>query len=439
MGEANTKKRRAKAVAIAHKNDTTTLRNFLVKEGQLLFPFVDLITQSRLAVDEIIDMAGQAAIEALLQISAEQVAGPKRQGRRGSGLVGWHGSQRGRINLAERKLQVNRPRLRERGRGGQEVEIPAYEAMQRNSRLGERMLEILTAGVSNRKYERVLPEMAETVGVKKSSVSRRFIEESAQELKKLMERRFDALDILVIYIDGIVMASHHVIAAVGVDAAGQKHVLGVVEGASENTAVVKSLLKGLVERGVKPERRRLFVIDGSKALRSAITEIFGVDASVQRCRAHKIRNVSEHLPDELKEQVKAVMRAAYKLPHKEGIARLKKQAEWLEKQYPTAAASLLEGLEETFTVNKLGLTPALMRCLSTTNIIENPNSASRRVTQRVTRWRDGSMVLRWAAASFLEAEKNFRRITGWKELWVLKVALDDASLNNILDLEEASA
>lgn len=439
MGQANTKKRGAKAAGIVHKNDTARLRSFLVKEGQLLLPFVDLITKSRRAVDELIDMAGQAAVEALLQISAEQVAGPKRQGRRDGGAIGWHGSQAGRVKLAERKLQVNRPRLRERKRGGKEVEIPAYEAMQSNARLGERMLDILMTGVSTRKYERVLPEMAETVGVAKSSVSRQFIEASGDELKRLMERRFEQIELLVIYIDGIVIASHHVLAAVGVDCAGKKHILGVVEGASENSTIVKSLLEDLVERGIKPDRRRLFVIDGSKALRSAVTQVFGIDADVQRCRAHKIRNVAEHLPDELKEQVKAVMRAAYKLPHKEGIARLKKQAEWLEKHYPTAAASLLEGLEETFTVNKLGLTPSLMRCLSTTNIIENSNSSSRRVTRRVTRWRNGSMVLRWAAASFLEAEKNFRRIIGWKELWALKSALDNGSLNNILDLDEASA
>lgn len=441
MGKNSTKKNGRKTAAIAHKSDTAQLRTFLAKNGQLLLPMVDLITESRRAVDELVDMAGRAMLESLLIISAEQIAGPKRQGRRdmAAARVGWHGTQQGRVSLSERKLQVNKPRLRTRGKEGKEVEIPAYAAMQNDARLGERMLEIMMNGVSTRRYEKVLPAMADTVGIGKSSVSREFVETSAAGLKDLMERRFDEVDLLVIYIDGIVMASHHVLVAVGVDSMGKKHVLGMAEGASENAAVVRTLLEGLVERGVKPDRRRLFVIDGSKALRSAITQVFGTQMPVQRCRAHKVRNVVEHLPEEMKNQVKAVMRAAYKLSYQEGIARLKKQAEWLETEYPSAAASLLEGLEETFTVNKLGLTPKLMRSLSTTNVIENPNGTSRRSTNRVARWRDGKMVLRWTATSFLNAEKNFRRISGYDELWVLKAALDEGSLHNGLDAVKRSA
>jgi putative transposase len=154
---------------------------------------------------------------------------------------------------------------------------------------------------------------------------------------------------------------------------------------------------------------------------------------------HKMRNVIGHLPKDLQAQVQAVMRAAYKLPYAEGIAKLKKQAEWLAKEHPTAAASLLEGLEETFTINKLGLTPKLMRAFSTTNIIENPNGTARRSLNRVARWRDGEMVLRWAAATFLTAEKRFRRIAGHQELWVLKAALSQALSQNKLDHKEASA
>lgn len=165
------------------------------------------------------------------------------------------------------------------------------------------------------------------------------------------------------------------------------------------------------------------MIDGSKALRSAIDEVFGDAARVQRCRTHKVRNVTERLPKQIAAQIKAVMHAAYQLPEKEGMAKLKHQASWLSTDYPDAAASLLEGLEETFTVNRLKLTPALMRCLATTNIIENPNGAVRRVTHRVCRYRDTQMALRWTAAGFLEAEKSFRRIQGHKELWVLATAL----------------
>jgi len=311
------------------------------------------------------------------------------------------------------------------------VPIPAYEAMQTHARLGRRMLEILMAGVSTRKYETVLPEMAETVGVSKSQVSREFIEASVEALRTLGERRFDEVDLLVIYIDGLVFGVHHVLSAIGVDTKGYKHVLGLVAGASENAAAVTALLEDLVARGVKPAgteggRRRLFVIDGSKALRSGVDAVFGAANPVQRCRSHKMRNVADHLPKDLKGQVKAAMRAAYRLEPTEGMARLRKQAEWLEVEHPSAAASLREGLEETFTVNRIGLPASLRRCLSTTNLIESPQSGVRRRTRRVSRWRDGRMVLRWAASAMLDAEKRFRRIMGYRQLWILKSYLDQA-------------
>lgn len=200
-----------------------------------------------------------------------------------------------------------------------------------------------------------MPEMAETVGVSKSSVSRQAIEASEEEFRKLCERRLEGLELLVLYLDGVRFGDHQVLVAVGVDEQGQKHVLGLAEGASENQVVVKGLLEELVQRGLKSDRKYLFVIDGSKALRSAIEAVFGSEQPVQRCRNHKVENVSGYLPKELRDQVKAVMRAAFRLPAKEGMVRLEKQAEWLEREYPSAAASLREGLSEMFTVNALGL------------------------------------------------------------------------------------
>jgi transposase-like protein len=229
-----------------------------------------------------------------------------------------------------------------------------------------------------------------------------------------------------------VFGSHHVLVAIGVDVEGRKHVLGVVEGASENAAAATRLLEDLVARGVKPGRRRLFVIDGSKALRVAIDAVYGASNPVQRCRKHKVRNVCDHLPKHLRDQTKAAMRAAYRLDAREGMARLRKQAEWLEGDYPSAAASLREGLEETFTVNALGLPPGLRRCLVTTNLIESPQSGVRQRTRRVTRWRDGTMVLRWAATALVETEKNFRKIMGYHQLWMLKSLLDEPCTNQDL-------
>jgi len=328
--------------------------------------------------------------------------------------------------LKERKLRVERPRLRKKGTGQDgEVPIPAYEAMRREEALGSRMLEILLRGVSTRQYRAVLPEMAETVGVSRSSVSREAMQASEEEFERLCERRLEGLALLILYLDGVIFGDHHVLVAVGVDAEGKKHVLGLAEGASENQVVAKGLLEDLVRRGLRTERKYLFVIDGSKALRAAIDAVFGAKNPVQRCRHHKMENVMGYLPEHLKEQTKAALRAAFRLPAKEGMARLEKQAEWLEQEYPSAAASLREGLAEMFTVNRLGLSPSLSRCLVSTNVIESPHSGVRLRTRKVCRWRDGKMVLRWAAAALLLTERNFRRIMGYRDLWMLQAALEE--------------
>jgi putative transposase len=412
-----------KKYQIAEKNDSRSLAEFLVKNGQGLLPMVELIEQSQKAVDELVDGVGRATIEAVLKLSAQGIAGRPHPGKKG-GAIGWHGQESGTVCLRERKLRVKRPRLRQKGEGpGGEVPVPAYEVMRGDGKLGGRMLEILLRGVSTRQYGAVLPQMAETVGVSKSSVSREAIEASEEELRRLGERRLESLELLILYVDGLRFGDHQVLVAVGVDEQGQKHVLGIAEGASENSQGVKGLLENLVERGLKTERKYLFVIDGSKALRSAIEAVFGEKNPVQRCRNHKLENVSSYLPEELKGQVKTVMRAAFRLPAKEGMARLEKQAEWLEREYPSAAASLREGLAEMFTVTRLGLSPSLARCLVSTNVIESPHSGVRLRTRKVCRWRDGKMVLRWAAAALLMTEKNFRRIMGYKDLWMLKAAL----------------
>jgi putative transposase len=415
-----------KTYQIIDKQDSKKLAQFLSKEGQLLLPMLELITQAEMAVDELIDLTGRAAIEAVLTLSAQEVAGPKHQGKPG-GILGWHGSQNGVVPLSNRKLRVDKPRLRRKGKGPQkEVEIPAYEAMLNNSRLGGRILEILMKGVSTRHYREVIPQMAETVGVSKSQVSREFVEASEQELKQLCERRYDEKRFLVIYVDGIQFGDCHVIVAVGVDSGGYKHVLGIREGASENHQVARDLLTDLTERGLDPKRRYLFVIDGSKALRKAIDSVFGRQNPVQRCRNHKVENVMSYLPDDLKEQAKSSMKAAFKLETDKGKAKLEKLAQWLQKEHPSAAASLREGLTEMFTINTLELPSALRRCLGSTNVIESPNSGIRDRTRRVKNWQDAGMVIRWVAASLLDMEKRFRRIMGYQQLWILEAHLDEA-------------
>jgi transposase-like protein len=409
------------------KASSRELARFLAKEGQMLLPMVDLIEQAECAVDDLVDVMGRATIEAILRMSAEGVAGPRQQGRKSDRDVYWYGSQPGRVALRERQLRVEKPRLRKkqpRQGGTAEVEIPAYEAMRKDAKLADRMLGILMRGVSTRNYREVLPKMADQVGISKSQVSRENIEAGERLLRELADRDFSEKDILIVYIDGMRFGPYHVIAAVGVDVEGHKHVLGLREGASENAEVVKSLLEELVERGVKPGRRRLFVIDGAKALRIAIDQVYGDHNPVQRCRQHKLRNVLGHLPKEQHDQASATLRAAWKLGEKEGMRKIEQYAGWLEREWPSAAGSLREGLGEMFTINRLNLPGSLRRCLATTNLIDSTDSGVRQRTRRVTNWQHGNMALRWAAAGFVETEKNYRRIMGYQQLWILKATLD---------------
>lgn len=400
------------------------LTEFLVHNGQALLPMLELIEQSRMAVDELIDVVGRASIEAVLELSARQVAGAPQQGKARDGEIGWHGTQPGRIWMKERKLRVDKPRLRRKGRGqGKEVPVPVYEALQQDTATGERMLEILMNGVSTRRYSKVIPEMADTVGVSRSTVSRETVEASEAALKKLLERRFDEVELLIIYIDGMHFGEQCVLAAVGVDVQGRKHVLALREGATENAEAAKDLLQHLVEHGVDPARRRLFIIDGSKALRAAINAVFGAATPVQRCRNHKLRNVLGRLPREQQAQTGSLMRAAWKMNPNDGMAKFRQIAAWLERDYPDAAAALLEGLEECFTINRLDIPRSLHRCLANSNIVDNPHSGVRDRTRRVCRWRPG-MPARWSAAAFLETEKSFRKIMGYRDLWALKAILD---------------
>lgn len=396
--------------------------------GQLLLPFMEMLLWGVKAIDDVVDEVTRRTVEAMLHMSAMELAGERQRGREGGGVY-WHGSQGGVVPMRDRKLRVEKPRLRRKGGGkGAEVEVPLYKVLRERSVLGKRMEEVLLKGTSTRGYESVVPAKGKSVGVKKSSVSRQMVEASAETLGELNERRFDGVDLLAVYVDGIQFGrERHVIGAVGVDGDGYKRVLGIREGASENATVVTAFLEDLGERGVDSKRRRLFVIDGSKALRKAIDQVFGDHHAVQRCRNHKKRNVAEHLPEEDREQAEKVLVAAFKLKQKEGKAKLEQYAQWMDREHPGAAASLREGLEELFTIKQLGVSDSLERALCTTNIIDSTHSGIRQKLHRVTNWKDGDMILRWVAAAFLATEKNYRRISGYRDLWMLQAALGDRS------------
>ena len=405
---ALTKRQQTKLQVFDKNHKALATQPLFTAHPESMLPLLSMIGQAQLSIEDILGHYSRQFIEQMLLMSAVSVAGGKHPGRH-AGEVRWHGSQGGTVNLGKSKLKVTRPRLR--GPAG-EVPLPGYAQMAGGDVLSQRIAGILANGVSTRKYARVIYGCADEMGIARSAVSRHFVKASAQALAKLMARDFAGTDLVAVYVDGIIVARHHIIAAVGVDATGAKHMLGIVSGSSENAKVVKDLLTSLSERGVDLNLPRLWVIDGSKALRSGIDQMCGTAAQVQRCRIHKIRNVTERLPKTKADQTRWVMVQAFKGDAQAGVVKLKSHAKHLKAQHPDAAASLLEGLEELFTINRLGVTGELARCLATTNIIESPNSQVRRVSGRVTNYRNAEMAMRWAAAGFLEAEKAFRRLRG---------------------------
>jgi transposase-like protein len=325
------------------------------------------------------------------------------------------------------------------------VELPSWKQFASEDPLSQRMLEQMMIGVATRKYNRSLeplPSGVESRGTSKSAVSRRFVEETTKGLKEWAERSLAGLSLAVVMLDGIVIGEHTVLAALGMDEGGRKHILGFWEGATENAAACNALLSNLVERGLDTSRTILFIIDGSKALAKAIRAVMGKRAKIQRCQVHKKRNVLEHLPERRRQSVGEMIETAYRCRDpKRAMDMLKKIARQLEQKHPSAAASLREGLEETLTVKSLQLPEELERILSTTNAIENLNSVIRHIQRNVKRWRDGQMVLRWVGAALREAERGFRRIRGYKDMPRLVAALraHDAQLDGPLEAEKKVA
>ena len=408
-------------VTQADRESAEVIQQFCQANGQILLPLVEMIQSASQVVNTVIHEVGLHTLETILTLSAEEVAGPRTPGKV-SGEIRWHGSQPGQVPLADRKVKVNRPRLRHKTKG--EIQIPAYESLRKDRSVMDRMLGALLRGVSTREYEEVLPKMAETVGVSRSSVSRQAVEASSEQLKLLQERRWEQVEVLIIYIDGQRFGEHHILSAVGVDVDGRKHILGIEPGATENAAAVKRLLVHLRDHGLATDRKYLFVIDGAKALRAGIESVFGTEQPVQRCRNHKIRNVMEELPEEQRGQALNLMRAAWKMRKAEdGEKRMDQLARFLEHDYASAARSLREGLSEMFTLQRLQIPASLHKCLATTNIIESPQGGVAKRTHNVTRWRTEAMVARWVASAWLLTEKHFRRIDGHQELWSLAAIL----------------
>ena len=355
---------------------------------------------------------GLAVMQSLFEEEVAQLCGGKYV--HGGDQADRWGNQRGVVVLGGQKVRVDKPRVR---RGGREVPLVSYAELQGQDPLDDRTLEQMVVGVSTRKYKRSLEPVAPVLdahATSKSAVSRRFVARTRKQLEAAMSVPLGDTRWAALLIDGIEFADHVVIIVLGVDDTGRKHVLGMREGSTENATLCRELLADLVGRGLCADRSLLVVMDGGKGLRKAVAQVFGSYAMVQRCQVHKRRNVLDHLPDDKRPQVRSVMEQAYHPATSFDTAtrQLSNLARSLDEQYPSAAASLREGLVETLTVKTLGLPEQLSRCLATTNAIENLNGTVRHVSRRVKRWSGGTMVLRWVATGVFEASTGFRRLRG---------------------------
>ena len=399
------------------------------------------MTQGLLAASTAV---GLEVMAELMQVEVTELAGPK--GKHDPARVAMrHGSEPGTVTLGGRRLPIRRPRVRGTGADGQEVPLESYTAFTQTDLLAEGIVARMLGGLSTRRYTAGLEPVGQAVeqaasGTSKSSVSRRFIAATVERLAGLLARRLDDRRWLVVFLDGFGMGEHLLVGALGVTDDGTKVPLGVVEGTTENKAVCTRLVADLADRGLDTSRGVLFVIDGGKALQRAIRSVFGAKALIQRCRQHKERNVTDHLPEAERPLIQRRLRAAWANPDPgQAKAELERLARSLDRQRPGAAASLREGLEETLTVTRLGVGGKLLQTVASTNPIESMIEIVRDHAGRVKRWSSGEMALRWAAAGMLAAQGQFRRVKGYQELPQLALALERATAEEpgMLDLPSA--
>ncbi len=379
--------------------------------------------------------AGRQVLGAMMEQDRVELCGPrwKRDPDRRAGRAGTTQSE---VTLGGRQIQVSRPRVR--SQEGQEMALPSFAFAANRDPLNRHTLNAVACGVSTRKYARSLEPLPEDVverSTSKSATSRRYVAMTTKQMTTWLTMPLGDRCFPIVMIDGIILGDHTVLIALGIDSEGKKQVLGLREGDTENSRVAKALLRDLIDRGLSQERARLFVIDGAKALSSAIRKVFGALGVVHRCQLHKRRNILGHLPDRLHESVKAVLKEAWSLGDADvAKRRLERLASSLEADHPGAAASVREGLEQTLTLQRLGVEGTLYRKLRSTNAIENLNSGIVTYSRNVKRWQGGSMVIRWVSAAIVEAEKKFRRVQGWRDIEKLVTVLNDLEAK-----EEAAA
>jgi len=378
---------------------------------------VDLDAIIKMGMQDFMFQVGMIAVQQAMEAEVETLAGPRYVRDPENPVHRW-GQQQGFVYVNGQKVNTEKPRVvRKTSIKREEVELQTYKEFSKPAAMNKAIMAKVVAGVSMRDYEGTIDQVIEGHGVSRSAVSRRAVKESAKQLEEFYTRRFGEQEFVVIMIDGIGVGDIDNIVALGVDVWGKKQVLGIRQGATENTLVCTELLEDLVERGLPTNGNYLFVVDGAKALSKAIKKVFGLNSVIQRCQVHKRRNVSDKLPKEHQSRIDKRLAAAY------GMNSLDEARKAVESVFEEliglsdpAAGSLEEGMEETLTVHKLGLNGDLKRILSSTNCIESMFSMSRRYKRNVKKWKNSAHVERTLVVTLLEAERRFRRVRGYREL-----------------------
>lgn len=395
------------------------------KPIQLTFPTQSIAELSRRSLGDLLRSVGKLFIESVMESEVEQVVGQRSQPNQNRGAYRW-GRESGFCVIDGQRVPIQRPRVRSRAQN-KEIPLGSYELFQRASLMEETVWHKIMYGLSMRNYKEVVQQFADAYGLEKSTISDHFIEASRVKLEQLMKRSLADVALVAMLIDGTAFKGENLIVAVGIDPTGRKIVLGLRQGATENSIVVGELLGELAERGVDFNTPRLYVMDGSKAIRRAITNYAGPAAFLQRCQVHKIRNVTEYLPEASRHAIKFRMRAAYEMNETADARQaLYKLHDELMQLNPSAAGSLAEGLEETLTVLELRLTPRLRRSLATTNAIESGFSIVEEICRQVKHWQGSDHRLRWVGSALLHAEGRWNRLHGYRHMPVLISALESA-------------
>jgi transposase-like protein len=403
-------------------------RRFATEENpdiQMILPLAEIVAHLQEGVGHLLRKTGLELMNLVMEDEVRHLAGERHEQKPDRQAHRW-GKEKGYCVVDGQKVPITRTRLR--NKDNREVPLGSYEMFQRSGPLEASVWDKMMRGLSTRNYSAVVKEFSEAYGIEKSAVSENFIEASREKVKQLMERSLGELQLCAVLIDGTPFKDRQVIVALGIGCDGRKTVLGLREGATENATVVGELLSELIERGLDFSIPRLYILDGAKALHTAVKRHAGQAAFIQRCQVHKKRNVIDHLPPEYKASVKRKLQNAYSMADYDDAKRALEQLHReLMDLNPSAARSLEEGMEETLTVHQLRVPDQLRRTLTNTNVIESAFSIVETVCRNVKRWRGGDQIERWVGSGLVMAERQFRKVIGFRHIPLLLSSMANAA------------